>query len=1037
MSVKRKRPDGQAGGSASNKRTKVNTELAQIWEKLADDCEETRLDAALELVEYQKQAESDDAEQILRRLFRGLCSGRKNARPGFYVALVGVLSRSSINSSDSILDHARIISIYEIETKVVGETSGEDDRNHYYGKLLGAKAILESGLLLDDDKTTELIALLTSVVEVMAQKSWLRMEASAVLRSALVQLTEQRVQGIVVQILQLLKKYKLVRTIDGLSIWLVAQDLLPKSALPKDSWTDGNPLSVNELANLKKVLLSSHFSSGEDEIELTGTTTWSTILNPAWVLIFQRLGQRGRKGEVTHEQFWSEVVDEGLLSRFSSQERKLTGLLVFREAFKRALVPVCFSKSMVSFLMQGQGNTDDTYLGNAVQKMMESIIEIVESQGPTVVDKVINGLLLGCDLRDFDVETKTRTVQSLLDLTELRADTDVGRRLLSWLEKLPMTEADPAKSLTKKRNILNILQRAVCHTIRFRQKRIAGQSLEGDMHLAGTVSIIQALINLGHGSIVNNDDPAVKVNMHDLVTEKAQTMLEALLAAGPQGHHYFVQLVIELPLDTIDAEAGIRQKLTEGQMQLKSLVEAHPIITVSPTARPTRGMAVLLALILFQTYEGDGESIEMLDEVVSMSIDFLQLEESDQSKTRIANAVVDIVLSFSSKSSKLFRRSAEIIFGAFAADMTSEGLQALCEVLKTKESREGQQELFDNEDNSGVESDDADDFDMPDSGVEVVNGADDSDVEVAEQDTSDSGSGPDEEGSQEEDGDDELTSFESALAAALGTRKLTEDDVADADDQDASEFDSDMSDSQMMELDVKLAEVFKNQQSQASVQKQRKADTKIAKENVVNLKNRALDLVELFLKEQSMRGLECSELLSSILEMASTTGTPQLAKRGLELIKSYCRKARGSKFPDVGADEESQTRLEDQVRTLYETIWKHDASNALIEVASQLHIFLCKLLVKAGTTDINEVVSRASSGQASKQKGTRKALQEFWDRYKNWLISVAESSTVTQAAVANGGKEPSDEQPATNDNDKAKKVKKKNKDKHRTNVQVA
>ena len=63
---------------------------AEIYEDLANLDQNIRLKAAHALLtDIVPQASHDQLQEILRRLIRGLCSGRKAARLGFSVALTG------------------------------------------------------------------------------------------------------------------------------------------------------------------------------------------------------------------------------------------------------------------------------------------------------------------------------------------------------------------------------------------------------------------------------------------------------------------------------------------------------------------------------------------------------------------------------------------------------------------------------------------------------------------------------------------------------------------------------------------------------------------------------------------------------------------------------------------------------------------------------------------------------------------------------------------------------------------------------------
>lgn len=72
----------------------VDTQLVEIYDDLANEDEEIRLKAAQSLLQKTSPSAgltSEKLNEVLRRLIRGLCSGRKAARLGFSVALTEYL----------------------------------------------------------------------------------------------------------------------------------------------------------------------------------------------------------------------------------------------------------------------------------------------------------------------------------------------------------------------------------------------------------------------------------------------------------------------------------------------------------------------------------------------------------------------------------------------------------------------------------------------------------------------------------------------------------------------------------------------------------------------------------------------------------------------------------------------------------------------------------------------------------------------------------------------------------------------------------
>lgn len=80
-------------------------------------------------------------------------------------------------------------------------------------------------------------------------------------------------------------------------------------------------------------------------------------------------------------------------------------------------------------------------------------------------------------------------------------------------------------------------------------------------------------------------------------------------------------------------------------------------------------------------YNGDADAVSMLDELEFCYTKFMGDEDSMKRDTSDASdTLVEILLSFASKQSQLFRRMSEQVFGAFADQVTEDGLASLISV---------------------------------------------------------------------------------------------------------------------------------------------------------------------------------------------------------------------------------------------------------------------------------------------------------------------------------------------------------------------
>lgn len=108
----------------------VDTQLVEIYEDLANDDEEIRLRATYALL-IKSSSESgltaEKLKEVLRRLIRGLCSGRKGARLGFSIALTELQSQLFGDNATRAppVSIAQFIQSLKKETEITGSVSGQ------------------------------------------------------------------------------------------------------------------------------------------------------------------------------------------------------------------------------------------------------------------------------------------------------------------------------------------------------------------------------------------------------------------------------------------------------------------------------------------------------------------------------------------------------------------------------------------------------------------------------------------------------------------------------------------------------------------------------------------------------------------------------------------------------------------------------------------------------------------------------------------------------------------------------------------------
>ena len=299
------------------------------------------------------------------------------------------------------------------------------------------------------------------------------------------------------------------------------------------------------------------------------------------------------------------------------------------------------------------------------------------------------------------------------------------------------------------------------------------------------------------------------------------------------------------------------------------------------------------------------------------------------------------------------------------------------QILEAKESLAGQQEMFDQDDDDDVEEEEegsGSDAEMMD-----VDGEEDSDVEVVEAgDAGESDSDESEASSEDEEDAAEVADFEAKLAAALGTHRADQDLNANESDND-----SDMNDDDMEQVDAQLANVFRARRQAVSQQK----DKKDARSNMVNFKNRVLDLLEIFVKKSHSR-LLALDLLLPLLRLTRRSTVKQIANKANTVLREYTKLCKGSAVPKID-DEEGIDAVWELLRSIHKEAG-HSGPPTHATAVSQASLLVVKVLVGhdkglvAGAVDVY--------GETRKEMllSTKSHVQpSFFTDWNNWCVSAS------------------------------------------------
>lgn len=156
------------------------------------------------------------------------------------------------------------------------------------------------------------------------KKTWLREQCGFVLYQSAIRLGSEHGRSPYAQaIIDKFQSNKLLKTSEGVAIWIELQTNFPSLSFPKGVWHNDNPLDRNNLPKLASILRESSQKQEENAPSQPADITlpkgfWSANLHFAWTAIIQTLASRpwfsdqnqpSESGSIDLDQFWLECVD--------------------------------------------------------------------------------------------------------------------------------------------------------------------------------------------------------------------------------------------------------------------------------------------------------------------------------------------------------------------------------------------------------------------------------------------------------------------------------------------------------------------------------------------------------------------------------------------------------------------------------------------------------------------------------------------------------------------------------------------------------
>lgn len=895
--------------------------------KLASELESERISAAADLIKELSEKDSEeDWDYAIDRLIKGLGSQRASARLGFLLCLGEILA-ILINDKKTYTVEKYIQTIEQKLNKDASKEKGKNLRSSLFGRLFGYQSLLNAGVLKEN--IDEILAVYKSLFDVALTKPWIKEICFVTIYKHLLSLKHDIKRTVSIKLLKLLNENNLLISQEGVLIYLaIKPEKRAKWTSEADidsgsnSWKNGNPLTKGNIALLSKTLGSSevHVSANKKGKKRPKSgmnqnrqsSSWSPHLHYVWGPLFDELlsqsdddddkkkSKKHKKNrsktpieKISFSEFWKPAVDEQFFKSSASPEKKYLGFEILSLALSipyllHDQVQATFSPNLLRSLVN-QSAKDNRVLHAQAKVTLKKIVDTTNSYEERKIP-VLKCLLEASS--KFDRITKSKTVQNILNsCNSTQALTETAKFLVNY------DSQDDSDIVNRQIFATDSMLRLV---------RANKELIKNDC--ASVKSILDYLID--HAFFVKkSDNQRYTERISKLSLERLYSVLsEAMSSISDYDWPKYVVLRISIADNTVHNDGSnvftLRVEPEQSILELKT--ETFDTITLisdllddleesDSKVELLRCFEILFSTALIELYTADPESVSILSDLRDA---FANIQSDNKIESeKIMEILIDLMLSYVNQKSTLMKKISFTIWQNLVDKVNKSHLQRLFDILLTRENKQGQSKLFDqndveetaesepdtntdDEDEDKEDTDDVMEIDGEDSFVaRQQNGTKDSQVKI--------------------DKIDQNTS--KALSEALGvTNEVNINDLSDntnenEEDDDEEDLDSDgsMSDEEMMALDSTLSQIFKQRRAalevvQGNSGNQRKLEAQDARNMMIFFKSRVLDLLDIFHNRRKDDTLNL-DILLVLIDLIALTMDKDVGNKAHKLIRKICK----------------------------------------------------------------------------------------------------------------------------------------------------
>jgi len=377
-----------------------------------------------------------------------------------------------------------------------------------------------------------------------------------------------------------------------------------------------------------------------------------------------------------------------LFATASSEERKYWGFLLFQRVIHDApveFIPGLFTQNLVRCLMN-QLSSPKRFLHRAAGKTTKSIIGRAASEPESRIP-ILKALLTAPygDI-NFDRITKTKTVETLLS----HSNHSDFKQLTAFFGELLLRPGSQDEKDAVSRRLVAADQ--IVSTVRnmHLESTDSGRHPSGTFLIKGILDLFSKCAYFDLETLPNTNpgrpSPPISQSTRNIFRTRISSCIAYLVAKAIDSADFSCNLIRTIqdgdehagfgtPL--LEADDTVRQVITRAweildEAESRSKAESSK----SSKANYYRSVKLLYSLTILQVYNEDLDAVGMLGELNDCFEGLLHKKSTGKGSATL----VEILLSFASRPSQLFRRLAQQVFTACAPDVDETGLQSMVKV---------------------------------------------------------------------------------------------------------------------------------------------------------------------------------------------------------------------------------------------------------------------------------------------------------------------------------------------------------------------